>query len=259
MRISWHSPHASVILGAVTPDLRGLPGSRVPPVLKVPELDPPVLRRVFEDTAGTRDPSTATTVPVHLSVSCSASIGFQISSLGFVQRSPLHRYQHHVSSPESLSEEGFPSVQHCHVLDIARPCRSSRLRRFTPHFALQVYCTLQPAMGFELFPTGPPVVAFPQRTVLPVFPELAVRTLQSFSPSDSRVASPRPLPPRCCSVWPSPANWFQLSFTQPRGLSPSKDPLPPPVFPLTLARCSLGLRSPSGFSPQPRCPFFGHL
>jgi hypothetical protein len=29
-----------------------------------------------------------------------------------------------------------------------RPCRSSRLRRFAPHHALQVCCTLQPTMGF---------------------------------------------------------------------------------------------------------------
>jgi len=146
-----------MILGAVTPDLRGLPGSRVPPVRKVPELDPPVLHRVFEDTTGTRHLSTSTTAPVHLSVPWSASLGFQISSLGFVQRSPLHRHQHLVSSPGSPSEEGLPSAQRCHALNADRPCRSSRLRRCTPHYALQVYCTLQPVMGFEPFPTGPPV------------------------------------------------------------------------------------------------------
>jgi hypothetical protein len=32
-----------------------------------------------------------------------------------------------------------------------RPCRSSRLRRFTPRHPLQVCCTLQPVIGFAVF------------------------------------------------------------------------------------------------------------
>jgi hypothetical protein len=32
-----------------------------------------------------------------------------------------------------------------------RPCRSSRLRRFTPRYPLQVCCTLQPVIGFAVF------------------------------------------------------------------------------------------------------------
>lgn len=38
-----------------------------------------------------------------------------------------------------------------------RPCRSTRLRRLTPLDAPQVYCTLQPVMGFALFPASGPV------------------------------------------------------------------------------------------------------
>jgi hypothetical protein len=39
----------------------------------------------------------------------------------------------------------------CHALHLFRSCRSSRLQRFTPRIALQVYCTLQPIMGFAMF------------------------------------------------------------------------------------------------------------
>jgi len=44
----------------------------------------------------------------------------------------------------------------CQAQHAFRPCRSSRLRRFTPHAAVQVYCTLLPALGFELFPVRSP-------------------------------------------------------------------------------------------------------
>ena len=45
-----------------------------------------------------------------------------------------------------------------------------------------------------------------------------------------------------------------LPTPQPRGLSPCPSPLPSPVLPRDPARCSLGLCSPSGCSPRPRCP-----
>jgi hypothetical protein len=45
-----------------------------------------------------------------------------------------------------------PSARGCHVPDLFRPCRSSRLRRLAPSGALQVCCTLLPIMGFATFP-----------------------------------------------------------------------------------------------------------
>ena len=45
-----------------------------------------------------------------------------------------------------------------------------------------------------------------------------------------------------------------LPKPQPRGLAPCPSPLPTSVLPQLLARCSLGLCSPSGCSLRPRCP-----
>jgi hypothetical protein len=67
------------------------------------------------------------------------------SSLGVPQRPPLHRH------PRVRPLLGCPRVQGCHTLNSFRPCRSSRLRRFPPHTASQVCCTLQPVMGFAWF------------------------------------------------------------------------------------------------------------
>jgi len=44
-----------------------------------------------------------------------------------------------------------PSARRCHTPDSFRPCRSSRLRRFSPLNTLQVFCALQPTMGFAAF------------------------------------------------------------------------------------------------------------
>jgi len=82
-------------------------------------------------------------------------------SWGF-QRSPLRRHQHRVSTPESCPvpknrfrrTEPLPSARGRHTSRLFRPCRSSRLRRFAPRCALQVCCTLQPAMGFAGFPAA---------------------------------------------------------------------------------------------------------
>lgn len=48
-------------------------------------------------------------------------------------------------------EPRFSSAESCHTLDVFRPCRSTRLRRFAPHPTPQVSCTLQPVMGFAVF------------------------------------------------------------------------------------------------------------
>lgn len=66
---------------------------------------------------------------------------------------PLHRLQRCASTPRIAQSEdcSTPSMQSCHASHLFRSCRSSRLQRFTPRIALQVYCTLQPIMGFAMF------------------------------------------------------------------------------------------------------------
>jgi hypothetical protein len=44
-----------------------------------------------------------------------------------------------------------PSVRSCHLPDSFRPCRSSRLRRFSPLGTSRVCCNPQPTMGFATF------------------------------------------------------------------------------------------------------------
>jgi len=62
---------------------------------------------------------------------------------------PLHR--HHLGSP--LPDEPSLVLRYtaCQALYTCRPCRSTRLRRFTPPKASQVCCTLQPILGFAVF------------------------------------------------------------------------------------------------------------
>jgi hypothetical protein len=74
-----------------------------------------------------------------------------------------------------------------------RPCRSSRLRRFTPrtHRRFVAPCTRSwGSVRFRLHRPGHLAVA---RTIS-TFPETALHTLQSFPLDHSRTASPRPLP-----------------------------------------------------------------
>ena len=71
-------------------------------------------------------------------------------SLGVHQRSPLRQYRCRVSTPGRA--EARPSARSRQTPGAFRPCRSSRLRRFTPLDTLQVCCTLHPAMGFAKFP-----------------------------------------------------------------------------------------------------------
>jgi hypothetical protein len=114
--------------------------------------------------------------------------------------------------------------------------------------ALQVYCTLLPAMRFELFLTMCPSCRSSRQSVHPAFPRLALHTLQSFSLVGSRTASPQPLPSRRYL-----RGCFQSVLARPQGLALPPSPLSLFVFPLPLTRCSLGLRSPSRRSPQLRC------
>jgi hypothetical protein len=114
--------------------------------------------------------------------------------------------------------------------------------------ALQVYCTLLPAMRFELFPTMCPFCRSSRQSIHFAFPRLALHTLQSFSLVSSRTASPQPLPSRRYLH-----GCFQFVLARPQGFALLSSPLSPFVFPLPLTRCSLGLRSPSRRSPWLRC------
>jgi hypothetical protein len=114
--------------------------------------------------------------------------------------------------------------------------------------ALQVYCTLLPAMRFELFPTMCPFCRSSRQSIHFAFPRLALHTLQSFSLVSSRTASPQPLPSRRYLH-----GCFQFVLARPQGFALLSSPLSPFVFPLPLTRCSLGLRSPSRLSPWLRC------
>ena len=165
----------------------------------------------------------------------------------------------------------------CQAQHAFRPCRSSRLRRLTPHAAVQVCCTLLPALGFELFPAWPPfcrvtATSSPPRLSQartshpPKFSPLTqlscVTTTVSFSPllppAVSSVRSPDlkallcsrvrccppVLPPTRCSILP----WALFPF---KVLPSSSDALPknsgasPPK-----RRCS-GPRPPK--RPRPGC------
>jgi hypothetical protein len=112
------------------------------------------------------------------------------SSLGVHQRSPLRQYRCQASTPGWA--EARPSARSCQTPDAFRPCRSSRLRRFTPLDTLQVCCTLHPAMGFAMFPVC--LGSLPEGSgPWLAFPDGATPFGASPSPA-GRSASPRPDP-----------------------------------------------------------------
>lgn len=64
---------------------------------------------------------------------------------------PLHRRTSAASCPRRRPE-GLPRLAvGSHSIRTFRPCRSSRLRRFSPHLSPRVCCTSQPIMGFARF------------------------------------------------------------------------------------------------------------
>ena len=94
-----------------------------------------------------------------------------------------------------LPEERRPSARDCHVPNSFRPCRSSRLRRFSPRFALQVCCTLLPALGFATFPD---LAGWCSRCEFPS-PGAVSPPLRSTGPRPSRAAQPpQPRQVACC-------------------------------------------------------------
>jgi len=133
-----------------------------------------------------------------------------------------------------------PSAQGCQPPCLFRPCRSSRLRRFSPRDPSQVCFTLQPVLRFAPFQT---------------FGIIAPARLRAVRPT------PRFSPAAPCSRTPSRA--FPSSSAVPRHRGPCLHAVLPglkaflvrqvrcrdPALPLDRTRCSPGLRSPSGFSP----------
>jgi hypothetical protein len=171
------------------------------------------------------------------------------SSLGVHQRSPLRRLSSECPVPNRLPRS---SVRRCQAPHAFRSCRSSRLQRFTPLRALQVYCTLQPAMGFATFPVRPhspeeeralafpsgvpPYEAFPFQTACAASPRLPefTTTLCLLAVGHGLPDAARP----CCHVPFTPVP----PVPRPQGLAPSESPLRGPLrCRRGLARCSLGL------------------
>jgi hypothetical protein len=105
---------------------------------------------------------------------------------------PLHR--HHLVSPLPNEPSLVLRCAACQAAHSFRPCRSTRLRRFPPHHAPQVCCTLQPVMGFAVFRCS--LVGPKSHATEPSISSTA-HALRSFSLASSRTASPRPFPSRC--------------------------------------------------------------
>lgn len=104
---------------------------------------------------------------------------------------PIHR--HHLRSPLPDKPSLILRCAACQAVHSFRPCRSTRLRRFTPPEASQVCCTLQPIIGFAVFQSTRVRHKFVRdgRGISPT-----AHALRSFSLASSCDASPRPLPSR---------------------------------------------------------------
>lgn len=169
---------------------------------------------------------------------------------------PLHR--HHPASP--LPNEPSPVLRRdaYQASRSFRPCRFTRLRRFTPHWASQVCCTLQPVMGFAVFRSSRPgrevpgdvcevsplrrmpFEAFPSPAaaschhdpcllaVGPESPTAGTEIPRRPSPSatsrrcstDEAVANALPLPAECCPLLP----WASRSGTYSGPAGRSEEP-----------------------------------
>jgi hypothetical protein len=150
--------------------------------------------------------------------------------------------------PASHSMNGRPSASRCQTSRTFRPCRSSRLRRFAPHAAPQVCFTLQPAMGFEAFPVQSPFI----RISAIVGPLCLSRTRSSYPPKCFPLQQPF-----CVTTFVSFSSLLPISVSSLRSRDLKaflhcKVRRRPPILLSVLARYSLGLCSPSRFSPHTR-------
>jgi len=137
----------------------------------------------------------------------------QVPLLGFPKTAPPLTSPLLVHSKPRSPPKRHPllSARDYHSPNMFRPCRSSRLRRFTPCSTLQAYCILQPIMGFttfQAFSFRRPDKSEDSRSTTPcstlrLDPTIAancakmltipsgVLTLQSFPLTDSHSPSPR--------------------------------------------------------------------
>jgi len=150
------------------------------------------------------------------------------------------------------ADRSRPSTWRCHLPGSFRPCRFSRLRRFTPSTAPRVCCAPLTAVGFALLQ---------ELTVrlLSVVSQLRSRkrnTLRSVSLIDSLPASPETpggsSTPQChalSSFQPASSTRTRVAtrpeesaVSRPQGFEPSQNPLP-------LTRVATGdwLDAPMGF------------
>jgi hypothetical protein len=98
-----------------------------------------------------------------------------------------------------------------------RPCRFSRLRRLTPHSALQAYCILHPTIGFAWLHRGwspkAPFSDSPERRCTPRSVSLLAsraavtrhRQVHSASPTDRPLTPLLRCPPACCHTFRPPS------------------------------------------------------
>jgi hypothetical protein len=178
----WPSPHALLGSSSAGPTVGACEGLPILARLGVGSTSGPTLLAFaspLKTHSNSRGPLPS---PAHLRP-CGAlphsRVGSGLLSWG-CQRSPLHRHQYPASTPGlawpcrvvprnspggacpgwCVSPEGPlhagtrhpPSARSCQAPDSFRPCRSSRLRRFSPPGTLQVCCALLPIMGFATFP-----------------------------------------------------------------------------------------------------------
>ena len=202
-------------LGRCTPDLRGLPGRSSRWTITHPRsaLSPsPRLQRRgrFVRFVGFSLHTVVLTV-------LSPPVFLRTSSLVVFQRMPLRRHPPFASCPDL--PEGWPSAECCQTPDIFRPCRSSRLRRLTPRTALQVCCTLQPAMGFEPLPVRPPVDCVSTTDGPPRLSQARSSHPSKLSPpwKPHRVTATVAVSPSACSPFPNHS-------PRPHGFTPPGNP-----------------------------------
>jgi hypothetical protein len=159
------------------------------------------------------------------------SVGFWAPLMGFFKD----------ASPSTTTlrvHSRFPGARDYHFPSTFRPCRSSRLRRFTPRIVLRVYCAPQPTMRFAWFQA---VVDSRRRSTLPT----GVHTLRSFplrgwlwpSPLAEATVHRTTIPSRRCSHLRRNVCVCPTTGIQPTAKSVAQ----PQCCHFGPARCSLGL------------------
>lgn len=103
---------------------------------------------------------------------------FKLPLMWFSKDRPSADYSCMHPVPTQHSMSALSSVSRCQTRHAFRPCCSSQLRRLTPHAALQVCCTLLPAMGFEAFPPQSPA----RHVTMTIGPLCLSRTRTSYPP-----------------------------------------------------------------------------